>query len=249
MCRDGCGQVGERQHVGRREGDRPDMQRARAHRPRQPDVAGAVANHPGRREIEAERLGGGQRHARTRLAVGAGPGEGLHDAVGVIRAEQPQVDVRAVPRHLLDHVLVHLVHVLDAVVAARDAGLVRHHGDRELGPVQRGDRLDGAVEELDAVDRADIPAVGDDRSVTVEQYAWAAHRAHAFAHGPAARARTDRTVVGAAPRVVLVHLRLLMSTLVAGLVAGLMHGSEPLARASARRRRGPGRRRPGRSTP
>ncbi len=173
---DGGGEVGEGQDVVAREGDRPHVQRPGADGPGQPDVGRAVADDPGGSEIEPEGLRGGERHARSGLAVGARSRERLDDAVGVIGAEQPEVDVRALPRHLLDHVLVDLVDVLDAVVAAGHAGLVRHDGHRHAGAVQLGDGLDGALEELDAVDRADIAAVGDDRAVTVQQHSRPAHR-------------------------------------------------------------------------
>jgi len=170
-----CSQVGKRQDVGPREVDRPYMHRVRAHGPSQPDVTGTVTNHPGRREIETERLRCGKRHARPGLSVGTCARERLHRPVRVIRAEQPEVDVRAPSRHLLDHVLVHLVNVLDAEIASRDAGLVRHHRHRQPGSIQRGDRLDRAVQELDSVYRADVPVVGDDRSVAIKQNAWSAH--------------------------------------------------------------------------
>src|SRR6476660_9360955 len=93
----------------------------------------------------------------------------------MIRAEQPQIDMRALPRQLLDHVLMHLVNVLDAEVAPGYAGLVCHHRYRKPGSVQCGDRLNRAVDELDAVNRADVAIVGDNRSVTVQQYARSAH--------------------------------------------------------------------------
>src|SRR6476661_883020 len=93
----------------------------------------------------------------------------------MIRAEQPQIDMRALPRELLDHVLVNLVNVLDAEVTPRYSGLVGHHRHWNLCPVQRGDRLNRAVYELDAVNRADVSIVGYDRSVTIKQCAWSAH--------------------------------------------------------------------------
>ena len=70
---------------------------------------------------------------------------------------------------VLGDVGVHPRDVLEAVEAPRDPRLVRHHGDRQAGLVEPGDRLRRPGNELDPVNRADIPVVNDDRAVTIEE--------------------------------------------------------------------------------
>jgi hypothetical protein len=87
----------------------------------------------------------------------------------MVRAEQPLVDVRTALGELRDHVLVHLLHVFDVVHSARYAGLIGDHGNGQPGPVQCGDRLNSALKKLDTLDGADITAIDNDRTVSVEK--------------------------------------------------------------------------------
>jgi hypothetical protein len=70
---------------------------------------------------------------------------------------------------MLDDVLVHLSDVVNSIKPARDAALIRHHSDRDAGAVELGDRLRRPWDELDAVDRADVSMIDDDRPVAIEK--------------------------------------------------------------------------------
>jgi hypothetical protein len=59
----------------------------------------------------------------------------------MVGAEQPEIDVRSLTGQLGDHVLVHLLHILDAVIAASDSSLVGEHHHRDAGLVERGNSL------------------------------------------------------------------------------------------------------------
>ena len=139
---DGGAEVRDLADVGvRRLGGAPaEEEGAGTDGPGEPDVARAVADHPGCREVQSQRVRGGQRHAGSRLAVSARSREGRHGALRVVGAEQPQVDVCTVRGELGGHVLVHEVDVLELVHAASDAGLVRDHGDGHAGGVEPRDR-------------------------------------------------------------------------------------------------------------
>ena len=75
------------------------------------------------------------------------------------------------------------------VHAARDTGLVGHHGHREARGVESGDGLDRTVEEHDVLDRAHVAAVDDDRAVPVEQHPPDGHRPHRRGWRPSLAAR------------------------------------------------------------
>jgi hypothetical protein len=68
-------------------------------------------------------------------------------------------------------VLVHGDDVLNAVITARDPGLVGHDCDRKAGTVERSDSVRGPVYELNPIDGSYISVVNDDRAVTVEENA------------------------------------------------------------------------------
>ena len=70
---------------------------------------------------------------------------------------------------MLRDVLVHPGDIIDAVESPRDPGLVRHHGNRDAGPVEPGDGLGRTLDELHAVNRADVAMVNDDRAVAIEK--------------------------------------------------------------------------------
>ena len=70
-------------------------------------------------------------------------------------------------------VAVHIFDIADVVEPAGDPGLVGHDRHRHPGPVEPGDGLCGAVDELDSVDGPDIAVIDDDRPVPVEQDARA----------------------------------------------------------------------------
>ena len=174
MCSTAAARSGTRLHVTGRVADGPDVQR-RAPRPPAPAPCRERCRPPPRTTRDRGRAPAPRPAPCPAPACGRRwLGRTTRRAVGVVGAEQPQVDVRARVGQLLDHVLVHPVNVLDAEVPARDAGLVGHHRDRDARPVERGDRLDGTVEELDTLDRPDVAGVDDDRAVTVEQDACSA---------------------------------------------------------------------------
>ena len=86
--------------------------------------------------------------------------------------EEP-VDVGPVLSEQAGDVAVHVFDIADVVEPSGDPGLVGHDRHRHLGPVQPGDGLRGAVDELDPVDGSDIAVIDDDRPVSVEQDARA----------------------------------------------------------------------------
>ena len=171
----GRGEVGECGHGGIDQAGPADVERVGPDGMRETDVRLPVADHPRLLEVEAQRCGRGLGHTRPRLAVGAGPGKSLDDPIGVVGAEEPDVDVRTLTGQLGGHVLVHLLDVDDVVEAASDAGLVGDNGDRNLSGVQPGNGLDRAGYELDALDRPDVTVVDDDRAIPIKQDARSVH--------------------------------------------------------------------------
>jgi len=83
--------------------------------------------------------------------------------------------MRTVAFQLSDDVLVHLLNIIDAVVATGYTRLIANHDDRNIRPVQRGNRVKCTINKLDAVNGTDIPAVLDNRAVSVEKHSWPAH--------------------------------------------------------------------------
>jgi hypothetical protein len=90
----------------------------------------------------------------------------------MVRAEKEQVDVRSVLRKAFRDVLMHSRDIVDSIQAARDPGLVRHDSNRDTGPIELGYRLRRPVDELDAVDGADVAVVNDDRAIAIEKDSW-----------------------------------------------------------------------------
>ena len=70
---------------------------------------------------------------------------------------------------MLCDVLVYQGDVIDPVQASCHARLVRDHRDRDAGAVESGDRFRGPVDEFDAINRAYIAMVNDNRAVTIEK--------------------------------------------------------------------------------
>ncbi len=66
-------------------------------------------------------------------------------------------------------VLVNLHHIFDAVHPPRDTGLICDHRDRDPGPVEAPDRFRGSLNEVDAVDGADVSVISDDSAVAIEK--------------------------------------------------------------------------------
>ena len=63
------------------------------------------------------------------------------------------------------------------------------------GPVEPGDRLRRPVDELDAVDRADVSVINDDRAVAIEKDARPRARTHSGRrHVPAAERRAQASL-------------------------------------------------------
>jgi hypothetical protein len=87
----------------------------------------------------------------------------------MIRRKQEQVDMGSVLGQVLRDELVYQGDIVDPVQAACDTGLVRDHRDRDTCPIESGDRLRRPVDEFDAINRAHIAVVNDDRTVTIEQ--------------------------------------------------------------------------------
>ena len=86
------------------------------------------------------------------------------------------------PPHLSAEILrsmtgMDLLHVLDVIEAAGDSRLVRDDGDWHTGAVECGDRLGGAVDQVDAIDRTDVAVIDDHRSVPVQEHPSPTHAA------------------------------------------------------------------------
>jgi len=65
--------------------------------------------------------------------------------------------------------LVHLLYVFDVVQSASYPSLIGDHGYRQAGPVQRGYRLNSALNELDSLDGTDMPIIDDDCAVPIKK--------------------------------------------------------------------------------
>ena len=87
----------------------------------------------------------------------------------MIRAIQKQVNARTVFSQLLFDVLMDTSNVVDPVKTPCDPSLVGHHRNREAGPIEPGNRLCCPFDELDSVDRADVPVVNDNGAVAVKE--------------------------------------------------------------------------------
>ena len=164
--------LGNDQHTGAIAGVGADMDGGRTHRFGQSDVLRAVSDHPGGGQVEVERRRGGSGHAGHRLSVDAGVRELWDRPLRMVRAVEELVDVGTVLCEQAGEVAVHLFDIADVVEPSSDTGLVGHHRHRDAGPVEPGDRLCGAVDELDSIDGPDVAVIDDDRPVPVEQDAW-----------------------------------------------------------------------------
>ena len=101
---------------------------------------------------------------------------GFDRALRVVGARQPHVDVRSRVGQDLRHVGVHAASMSsDRVEAAGHTPLVGADRDRHVCGVESRDRLDGTVDEVDPLDRADVAVVDDDRAVPVKQDTRPAH--------------------------------------------------------------------------
>ena len=99
---------------------------------------------------------------------------------------------------MLCDVLVHQGDVVDPVQATCNTRLVGDHRDGDTCPVECGDRFRRPVDEFDAINRADIAMVNDDRAVTIEKDP-----------GPQTRAPCLMATIGHVTSPVTSHRRLL----------------------------------------
>src|ERR1700683_1415083 len=86
---------------------------------------------------------------------------------------------------MLFDVLVHTSNVVDPVQASCHPGLVGHYRDRNAGPIESGDRIRCPFDELDSVDRTDVPVVNDYRAVAIKKDAGPQMLALLGVHQPA----------------------------------------------------------------
>lgn len=107
-------------------------------------VAVAVADEVGLRAVDVVAGAGGVDEAGGGLAAAADLGVGGHCALGVVRAVVEGVEVGADFLELAVHPVVDTLDVALGVVAAGDAGLVRHEDDEVAAVVDVADGLFGA---------------------------------------------------------------------------------------------------------
>ena len=94
----------------------------------------------------------------------------------MVRTVEERVDMGPMLCEQTSDVAVDVFDVAGAIEPTCDPGLVGHDRHRYSGPIQPGDRLRGAVDELDPVNGPDIAVIDNDRPVPVEQDAWAGNR-------------------------------------------------------------------------
>jgi len=87
----------------------------------------------------------------------------------VIGAVKKKVDVRPIISQAARNLPMDLPDVVEPVVTPRDTSLIRHHRNRDVGTVKRGDRFRRSFDELDAVDRPDIATVDNDRAIAIKK--------------------------------------------------------------------------------
>jgi hypothetical protein len=87
----------------------------------------------------------------------------------MVWAIQEQVDARTVACQVRFDMLVHTSNVVDPVQASCHPGLVGHHGNREAGLIEAGNRARCPFDELDPVDRAHVSVVNDYRAVAIKE--------------------------------------------------------------------------------
>lgn len=107
-------------------------------------VAVAVADEVGLRAVDVEAGAGGVDEAGGGLAAAACLGVGGHLALGVVRAVVEGVEMGADLLEFAVHPVVDVLDVALGVVAAGDAGLVRHEDGEVAAVVDVADGLFGA---------------------------------------------------------------------------------------------------------
>lgn len=107
-------------------------------------VAVAVADEVGLRAVDVEAGAGGVDEAGGGLAAAACLGVGGHGALGVVRAVVEGVEVGTDLLELAVHPVVDALDVALGVVAAGNAGLVRHEDGEVAAVVDMADGLFGA---------------------------------------------------------------------------------------------------------
>ena len=85
----------------------------------------------------------------------------------MVWAIQKDVDAGPVPGQVRGDVLVHASNVVDPVQAPGDPGLVGHHCDWDVSPVEPGNRFRRPRDELHPVNRAHVSVIDDNRAVTI----------------------------------------------------------------------------------
>jgi hypothetical protein len=108
-------------------------------------------------------------HPWPRLSILAFPREGLHDAVRVMRAEEKQINVGPVFSQLGRDVAVHVSRPVQTKAPPSDPGLIGQDRDGKASPIEPGDGLWSALNELDAIDGADVAMINDDRAIPIKK--------------------------------------------------------------------------------
>src|SRR5688500_18961279 len=101
--------------------------------------------------------------------AGLAASAGLIDRRGM-RTHVGRVDPRTFCGEQVGETLRNPIVLLALEVTTADGRLVGHHDDRNAGFVEPGQRPRGAGEQLDAGRVAEVVAVGDDRSVSIEEH-------------------------------------------------------------------------------
>ena len=128
-----------------------------------------VADDPGTGEIQAERLGGTQNHAGTRLAAGVG-----RMAVGrfgrcVKRAGEHHIERRAPGRQNRRYLLLGGLKLAPGVVSAPDTRLVGDHDRRQARAVGRGDQGGGARDQTHVLGPVQIADLRHQDAIPIEK--------------------------------------------------------------------------------
>ena len=149
---------------------RPHQHAGGAHAPRQLEVAEAVADHVGPREVDAELVRGAMQKARAAACGSRTPGgtgaRPPSDGAGRSRCRPGARPRRPSPRATAR---VHLVDEGLGKVAAGDPGLVRHQDGEERAAVHQADRLHREGEEAEAREVVDVADLLGERAVAIDE--------------------------------------------------------------------------------
>lgn len=132
-------------------------------------VAVAVADEVRLRAVDVEAGAGGVDEAGGRLAAAACLGVGGHCALGVMRAVVEGVEMGADFLELAVHPVVDAPDVALGVVAAGDAGLIRHEDGEVAAVVDIADGLLGAGDPDEVFGAVEVVDVDVEGAVAIEE--------------------------------------------------------------------------------